>query len=104
MLVRSSHSAILRRLIGLPCRFEPLILRFVPGSAPHHDQRVVGGIARTKVIGSSAAQLLLHFFTELLPSSDPGPGCFLVDTLGQSGNAHSTDESAVNGKRHSATD
>src|SRR5258706_4838840 len=49
-------------------------------------------------------QLFLHVFTELLPSSDPGPRCFLVDTLGQSGNAHSTDESALNGERHSATD
>ena len=49
-------------------------------------------------------QLLLHVFTELLPSSDPGTRCFLVDTLGQSGNAHSTDESALNGERHSAAD
>jgi hypothetical protein len=49
-----------------------------------------------QALSRRSAQLLLHFFAELLPSRDPGPRCFLVDTLRQSGNAHSTNETAVN--------
>src|SRR6266446_10941842 len=63
--------------------------------------RTCGRIAQA--LPRRPAQLLLHFFTELLPSRDPGPRRFLVDTLRQSGNAHSTNETAVNGERHSAT-
>jgi hypothetical protein len=72
-------------------KFGPCVI-----ASPCDEQLELVGCCRQGMARRRSAQLLLHFFAKLLPSRDPGPRCFLVDTLRQSGNAHSTNETAVN--------